>query len=175
MTLFLNVLQSAYALKHPRKPLSPSFASPAKGLRSTRDPFSQPSPARGLVSSDFKVRALAPSFGRHDINVIPQARSQKALSASTFAPSPISSPSRSLDYSVSSSVFDVSDTSILSQSSPSPSVSSAVPPASPLASYIGRRGVATGRERLSSLELCASSNKDNRSSGWLILARSKPS
>ncbi|KAH7923685.1 hypothetical protein BV22DRAFT_1014879 [Leucogyrophana mollusca] len=115
----LNILQAAFALKYPRKPLPP-MSSPAKALH-----MSPP-------NQSSRRRLLSP-------NTSPQ--SQRSFSSSYIA-SPTSTPSRTLQYSLPTtpSPFNASiNSSTLSMPpTPSPSISS------PLAAYRGRHSMSTG-------------------------------
>ncbi|KAI0924469.1 hypothetical protein AcW2_005348 [Taiwanofungus camphoratus] len=109
--LGLNVLQASYALKYPRAshPLPPS---PAKSIS---------------VSSPPRQWRLSP-------NSSPQR--QKSFS---YASSPVSTPSRILNYTIPPTASTPADASFSSFGSVPAS------PASPLAAYRGRRSTAAGR------------------------------
>ncbi|EMD39119.1 hypothetical protein CERSUDRAFT_93160 [Gelatoporia subvermispora B] len=118
--LLFNVAQSSYALKYPRPaPVSASAPSPAP----TKSAPVSPSPP----PRQWRLKGLTP-------NSSPQR--QKAFS---YAASPVSTPSRTLNYSIPStaSPLDASFSSFSSSIPPSPS--------SPLAAYRGRHGASTGR------------------------------
>ncbi|OCH96271.1 hypothetical protein OBBRIDRAFT_765793 [Obba rivulosa] len=115
--MLFNVAQSLYALKYP-SPLPPPSPSPAKTA-----PVSPSPPPR-----QWRLKGLTPTSS-------PQR--QKAFS---YVASPVSTPSRTLNYSIppSGTPLDASFSSSLSSSVPST-------PASPLAAYRGRHGASTGR------------------------------
>ncbi|KAI0705599.1 hypothetical protein C8Q76DRAFT_566564, partial [Earliella scabrosa] len=116
--LAFNVLQAAYALKYPRAPL-PLPPTPAKSSKGT--PLSPP-------ARQWRLQGLTPTSS-------PQR--QKAFS--TYAPSPVSTPSRTINYTIPNTMV-----------SPDASFASSVvsvpgSPASPLAAYRGRHSASVGR------------------------------
>ncbi|EGN96952.1 hypothetical protein SERLA73DRAFT_185209 [Serpula lacrymans var. lacrymans S7.3] len=120
LSLFaLNVLQAGYALKYPRAPLPP-LQSPAKAN------YISP------VSQKKRLRTFTP-------NTSPQL--QKSFSSS-YISSPISTPSRTLHYTMPSSPSPfntpLNSSSISIPPSPSPVI------ASPLAAYRGRHSASVG-------------------------------
>ncbi|RPD54247.1 hypothetical protein L226DRAFT_540030 [Lentinus tigrinus ALCF2SS1-7] len=110
-----NLLQAAYALQYPRAPLPPP-PSPAKPAKT---PLSPP-------TRQWRLQGLTPTSS-------PQR--QKAFS--TYTPSPVSTPSRILNYSIPPSSPDASFLSSVSSVPGSP--------ASPLAAYRGRHSASVGR------------------------------
>ncbi|CDO71520.1 hypothetical protein BN946_scf184910.g19 [Trametes cinnabarina] len=117
--LVFNVLQAGYALKYPRAPLPPPPSS-AKAAKST--PLSPPAARQWRLSG-----------------ISPQASPQRQKAFSSYAPSPVSTPSRTINYTIPSSVSSPPDASFAS------SVSVPGSPASPLAAYRGRHSTSVGR------------------------------
>ncbi|KAH9847013.1 hypothetical protein C2E23DRAFT_850329 [Lenzites betulinus] len=115
--LLFNVVQAGYALQYPRVPPPPP-PSPAKLVKDT--PLS---PAR-----QWRLSSATP-------NSSPQR--QKAFSS--YAPSPVSTPSRTINYTIPGSVTSPPDASFAS------SMSLPGSPASPLAAYRGRHSTSVGR------------------------------
>ncbi|KAJ3015780.1 hypothetical protein NUW54_g949 [Trametes sanguinea] len=118
--LAFNVLQAGYALKYPRAPLPPP-PSPAKSAKST--PLSPP------ASRQWRLSGMSP-----------QASPQRQKAFSSYAPSPVSTPSRTINYTIPGSVSSPPDASFAS------SISVPGSPASPLAAYRGRHSTSVGRE-----------------------------
>ncbi|KAI0800101.1 hypothetical protein C8Q74DRAFT_1234249 [Fomes fomentarius] len=116
--LVFNVLQASYALKYPRA-ANPPPPTPTKSIIGT--PLSPP-------ARQWRLQGLTPTSS-------PQR--QKAFS--TYAPSPVSTPSRTLNYTIPS-VASPAETSLLSSVSSLPGS-----PASPLAAYRGRHSASVGR------------------------------
>ncbi|KDQ62400.1 hypothetical protein JAAARDRAFT_30307 [Jaapia argillacea MUCL 33604] len=123
--LGLNILQGAYALKYPRAPLPP-LPSPAKTIKS---------PATTPAQRRFKV--LSPQSS-------PQQQKPFSASTSSYPPSPLSTPSRTVQYTFPSpSPFN---TSLNSSSMSLPSSPSPMPPlSSSLAAYRGKHSTSVGR------------------------------
>ncbi|KAH9941972.1 hypothetical protein B0H21DRAFT_541805 [Amylocystis lapponica] len=113
--LALNVLQASYAIKYPRVSHSPHPPTPAK-----------PSPMATPVRQ-WRLNGLSP-------NSSPQR--QKSFS---YVPSPVSTPSRTLNYTIP----PTTTTPDASFASSAPSVPAT--PASPLAAYRGRHSTHIGR------------------------------
>ncbi|KAL4061919.1 hypothetical protein V8B97DRAFT_2069823 [Scleroderma yunnanense] len=113
--LALNLIQAAYALKYPRRSLPPLPSSPAKGLITPQ--------------SQKKRRTI----------LSPGTSPQPQRSSSLYASSPISTPSRTLYYSMPStpSPFNVSIGSSTTSLPPTPSPS--------LSAYQARHASATGQ------------------------------
>ncbi|KAH7881963.1 hypothetical protein F5I97DRAFT_459867 [Phlebopus sp. FC_14] len=113
--LALNIVQSAIAIKYPRKPLPPIPVSPAKNLVTPQ-------------SQKTRRKLLSPTTS-------PQA--QRSFTSS-YVSSPVSTPSRTLHYSMPStpSPFGVSLNSSTGSLPPTPSPS--------LAAYYGRHTPSTG-------------------------------
>jgi hypothetical protein len=128
-TIFsFNFLEGIYAVKYPRPPLPP-YTSPAK----TKPIFkSDPTPQRSFKILSPNVRPDSPPFCSTDAHVTqtsPQPQKAFSLSSSTskYPPSPLSTPSRVLQYSTlpaSSTNTQASSTSTMAfHSTPSPIIS----------------------------------------------------
>ncbi|GBE86542.1 hypothetical protein BKA93DRAFT_817486 [Sparassis latifolia] len=111
-----NILQASYALRYPRVSHPPPPPSPAKNINMS--PLARP--LKGLSASTSSSPQRQKSF--------------------TYATSPVSTPSRTINYTIPSSANAPFDTSFAS-SLPSPPAS----PASPLAAYRGKHASAVGR------------------------------
>ncbi|KAF9645902.1 hypothetical protein BDM02DRAFT_3189300 [Thelephora ganbajun] len=137
--LMMSIFQSAFALKYPRGSFPP-MATPVK-------PFN--TPANSPAASQSKHKILSPT------KVTPQKQkpfnpASSTLSTSTYLTSPVSTPSRTLNYKLpAASPFNDSKNSNVSMStsvppSPSPLLSS------PLMAYRGKHSQSTGRPLTSS-------------------------
>ncbi|EIW53651.1 uncharacterized protein TRAVEDRAFT_133127 [Trametes versicolor FP-101664 SS1] len=116
--LLFNVVQASYALKYPRVPPPPP-PSPARKAKDT--PLS---PARQWRLSS---------------STTPNSSPQRQKAFSSYAPSPVSTPSRIVNYTIPGSVASPPDASFAS------SMSVPGSPASPLAAYRGRHSASVGR------------------------------
>ncbi|KAI0732184.1 hypothetical protein C8Q72DRAFT_819528 [Fomitopsis betulina] len=114
--LAVNILQASYALKYPRT--------------QTPTPAPLPSPAKTNPASPRKW---------HLNNVTPTSSPQRQKSF-TYAPSPTSTPSRTLNYSIPASATPLFDSSFASSVGSVPGS-----PSSPLAAYRGRYTMASAR------------------------------
>ncbi|KZT25303.1 hypothetical protein NEOLEDRAFT_1133666 [Neolentinus lepideus HHB14362 ss-1] len=133
--LFLNIVQSLYALKYPPTPLPPTPASSRKLLLTPQSTPTKPSKLFGTSTSTSPL-----SFSQS----LSQSQSHKQFpfrpsTSSIYPPSPLSTPTRSLNYSLSfpsssKSLFD-SASSSFSSSGMGWSLSK-----SPLLKYSGRKG-----------------------------------
>ena len=137
--LAVNVLQASYALRYPRTPLPPP-PSPAKHPKNT--PLSPPARQwrlQGLTPTvrDFRFTSCMSPPGDHLCVVQSTPQRQKAFS--TYAPSPVSTPSRTLNYTFRSTSSQP-DASFASST-----ISAPGSPASPLAAYRGRHSASVGR------------------------------
>ncbi|KAI0768278.1 hypothetical protein BD413DRAFT_564986 [Trametes elegans] len=123
LAVFLfNIVQAGYALKYPRLPPPPP-PSPAKPAKNT--PLSPPAARQWRLSSNTP-------------NVSSSPQRQKAFSS--YAPSPVSTPSRTINYSIPASLSSPPDASFASSIGSVPGS-----PGSPLAAYRGRHSTSVGR------------------------------
>ncbi|EPT01150.1 hypothetical protein FOMPIDRAFT_1049125 [Fomitopsis schrenkii] len=114
--LAMNILQASYALKYPRAQIPP--------------PAPPPSPAKASPASQRKWH----------LNSITPTSSPQRQKSFTYAPSPASTPSRTLNYSIPASATPLFDSSFASSVGSVPGS-----PSSPLAAYRGRHKMASGR------------------------------
>ncbi|EPQ56076.1 hypothetical protein GLOTRDRAFT_110660 [Gloeophyllum trabeum ATCC 11539] len=128
--LFLNILQCLYALTYPPSPPPPTPASSRKKVAFT--PTSSP-------SSGSKRKLLGASTSTSPSASLSQSQFPFRASASGYPPSPLSTPSRPLNYSLS---FPSSSTSLFDSASSSFSSSGIgwSPSKSPLLRYKGKKG-----------------------------------
>ncbi|KZT25285.1 hypothetical protein NEOLEDRAFT_1241773 [Neolentinus lepideus HHB14362 ss-1] len=133
--LFLNIIQSLYALKYPPAPLPPTPASSRKLLLTPR---STPTKSSKLLGTSPSTSPL--SFSQS----LSQSQSHKQFpfrpsTSSIYLPSPLSTPARSSNYSLS---FPSSSKSLFDSASSSFSSSGMgwSPSKSPLLKYSGRKG-----------------------------------
>ncbi|KZP19748.1 hypothetical protein FIBSPDRAFT_862447 [Athelia psychrophila] len=125
--LSLNITQSLWALRYPRKSLPPS--TPSK----PRSPALAPPSGASASQTKRRLGGLSPS-------TTPQTQRPFSLSASSsYAASPVSSPSRTLNYSVPSSLGASRD------SNTSFGASTSTGMGSPLAAYRGKHMSPVGR------------------------------
>lgn len=127
--LSLNITQSLWALQYPRKSLPPP-STPSK----PRSPALAPPSGTSASQTKRRLGGLSPS-------TTPQNQRPFSLSASSsYAASPVSSPSRTLNYSVPSSLGASRD------SNTSFGASTSTGMGSPLAAYRGKHMSPVARE-----------------------------
>lgn len=127
--LLFNVAQASYALKYPRVPPPPA-PSPARKAKDT--PLSPARQWRLSSSTTPNVRFCIEQLGLNLPWTSPQSSPQRQKAFSSYAPSPVSTPSRIVNYTIPGSVASPPDASFAS------SMSIPGSPASPLAAYRGR-------------------------------------